>query len=103
MNIFRNFRMILAVLPLLLLGAACNKELDEAPVLTYHGSANMTIEELLSYHTVSGTDSYSEIPAGTVITGVVTSSDHAGNCYKYLTIQDETGRHSSFCNLLRTG
>ena len=91
MNTIGKVKTMMAVALLALLAAGCNKELDVAPVLTYPGTANMTIEELLSYHTVSGTDSYSEIPEGTVITGVVTSSDQEGNCYKYLTIQDETG------------
>ena len=91
MNTISKVKTMMAVALLALLAAGCNKELDVAPVLTYPGTANMTIEELLSYHTVSGTDSYSEIPEGTVITGVVTSSDQEGNCYKYLTIQDETG------------
>lgn len=75
----------------LLACVSCNKELDEAPVLTFDGERNMTIAELLELHTVGTTDSYSEIPEGTIITGIVTSSDKQGNCYKYLTIQDETG------------
>lgn len=70
---------------------SCNHELDEAPYLTYDGVANMTIEDLLALHTVGDSDSYSEIPDGTVISGIITSCDKAGNCYKYLTIQDETG------------
>jgi len=91
MNTISKVKTMMAVVLLALLAVGCNKELDEAPVLTYNGQANMTIDELLSYHTVGSTDSYSEIPEGTVITGVVTSSDQEGNCYKYLTIQDETG------------
>lgn len=82
--------LIIAAL-LLLAGAACNRELDQAPVLTFDGEANMTIAELLNLHSVGSTDSYSEIPDGTIITGIITSSDEEGNCYKYLTIQDETG------------
>ena len=91
MNTTSKVKTMMAVVLLALLAVGCNKELDEAPVLTYNGQANMTIDELLSYHTVGSVDSYSEIPEGTIITGVVTSSDQEGNCYKYLTIQDETG------------
>ncbi|MCQ2280229.1 MAG: DUF5689 domain-containing protein [Bacteroidales bacterium] len=78
-------------LVILIAGASCERELDEAPVLTYDGEANMTIAELCDLHSVGSVDSYTEIPAGTVISGTVTSSDKDGNCYKYITIQDETG------------
>lgn len=91
MNTFNKVKMMMATLLLVVVGAGCNKELDEAPVLRYTGEANMTIEELLALHQVGSVDSYSEIPEGTIVTGVITSSDQEGNCYKYLTIQDETG------------
>lgn len=87
-NILKSLSVILL---LALVATACKRELDEAPVLTFDGKANMTIAELCDLHTVGASDAYSEIPDGTVITGVITSSDQAGNCYKYLTIQDETG------------
>jgi len=74
-----------------LLFVACNREKDIAPELHYAGQANMTIAELLEYHTVGSYDSFDSIPAGTVITGIVTSSDQHGNCYKWMTIQDGTG------------
>lgn len=70
---------------------SCDRPLDEAPCITYDGEANMTIAELLDLHSVGSVDSYSEIPDGTVICGTITSSDETGNCYKYITIQDETG------------
>ena len=91
MNSFNKVKMMIAALLLVVVGAGCNKELDEAPVLRYAGEANMTIEDLLALHEVGSVDSYSEIPEGTIITGIITSSDQEGNCYKYLTIQDETG------------
>lgn len=86
-----KIHLLAITLVILIAGVSCDRELDQAPVLTYDGEANMTIEELCALHTVGSADSYSEIPAGTVITGIVTSSDKEGNCYKYLTIQDETG------------
>ena len=90
MNIIRNIKLF-AVAILVLIGTSCEKELDVAPVLTYDGHATMTIAELTALHTIGSVDSYDSIPAGTVISGIIVSSDQAGNCYKYLTIQDETG------------
>ena len=91
MNIIRNIKLFAAAALLTLAGTSCEKELDVAPVLTYDGQATMTIAELNALHPVGSSDSYDNIPAGTVISGVIVSSDQAGNCYKYLTIQDETG------------
>ena len=91
MNIIRNIKLFAAAALLILAGTSCDKELDVAPVLTYDGHANMTIAELNELHPVGAEDSYDNIPEGTVISGVIVSSDEAGNCYKYLTIQDETG------------
>lgn len=69
---------------------SCHKEEDIPPALTLDKEANMTIAELLSLYTVNNAYSYVEIPDSTVICGIVTSSDKEQNCYKYLTIQDET-------------
>ena len=91
MNIIRNIKLFAAAALLVLAGTSCEKEMDVAPVLTYEGHANMTIAELNALHQVGSADSYDPIPEGTVISGVIVSSDQAGNCYKYLTIQDETG------------
>lgn len=70
---------------------SCHKEEDIPPALTLDKEANMTIAELLSLYTVNNAYSYVEIPDSTVICGIVTSSDQEQNCYKYLTLQDETG------------
>ena len=70
---------------------SCHKEEDIPPSLTLDKEANMTIAELLSLYTVNNAYSYVEIPDSTVICGIVTSSDKEQNCYKYLTLQDETG------------
>lgn len=69
----------------------CNTEPDVAPMPTYDGQANMTIAELVALHTIGSLDSYDTIPAGTVISGIVTTSDEWGNNYKYINIEDETG------------
>lgn len=87
----KNFKIIFAALLAIVFGTACNHELDEAPYLTFDGEANMTIADLLDLHYVGEADSYDSIPDNTIICGVITSSDEADNCYKYLTIQDETG------------
>lgn len=91
MNIIRNIKLFAAAVILVLAGTSCEKEMDVAPVLTYNGQANMTIAELNALHQVGSADSYDPIPEGTVISGIIVSSDQEGNCYKYLTIQDETG------------
>lgn len=74
--------------------AGCNIEPDIAPIPTYTGEANTTIAELLALHQIGSSDSYdhiSEDSADIVISGIVTSSDEHGNCYKYLNIEDGTG------------
>ena len=91
MNTIHRIKMAFAAVLLLVGGASCDKELDVAPVMTYDGQANMTIAELNALHPVGSEDSYDAIPEGTVISGTIISSDQEGNCYKYLTIQDETG------------
>lgn len=90
-NLMNKIQLLAISLVILIAGASCERELDEAPVLTYDGEANMTIADLCELHSVGSVDSYTEIPAGTVISGIVTSSDKEGNCYKYITLQDETG------------
>lgn len=69
----------------------CNPELDVAPYPTFDGKANMTIAELVALHTITATNSYDTIPAGAIISGIVTTSDEHGNCYKFINIEDETG------------
>ena len=91
MNIIRNIKLFAAAAILVSVGTSCEKELDVAPVLTYNGQRTMTIAELNALHPVGSSDSYDPIPEGTVISGTIISSDQDGNCYKYLTIQDETG------------
>lgn len=70
--------------------SSCDWSQDVAPVQTFDGEANMTIAELLTYHTIGSTNSYDSIPAGTIISGIVVSSDEHGNCYKYINIEDGT-------------
>ena len=91
MNTIHKIKLAVIAALLLVGGVSCDKELDVAPVMTYDGQANMTIAELNQLHPVGSEDSFDSIPAGTVISGIIVSSDEQGNCYKYLTIQDETG------------
>lgn len=91
MNTIHKIKLAFIAALLLIGGVSCDKELDVAPVMTYDGQANMTIAELNALHPVGSEDSFDSIPAGTVISGIIVSSDQQGNCYKYLTIQDETG------------
>lgn len=88
--LFKNH--IVIILGLLLFAASCNKpQEDIPPIIENDDVVTMTIAELQALYTVSNDISYQEIPLGTVISGIVTSSDKEQNCYQYLTIQDETG------------
>ena len=87
--LFKNH--IVIILGLLLFAASCNKpQEDIPPIIENDDVVTMTIAELQALYTVSNDISYQEIPLGTVISGIVTSSDKEQNCYQYLTIQDET-------------
>ncbi len=74
--------------------ASCHLDPDVAPMPTYDGEANTTIAEFLAMHEIGSTDSHthiSEDSADIIITGIVTTSDEHGNCYKYINMEDETG------------
>ena len=91
MNAIHKIKLTFIATLLLIGGVSCDKELDVAPVMTYDGNATMTIAELKALHTIGSEDSFDSIPNWAVICGTIISSDQEGNCYKYLTIQDETG------------
>ena len=88
MKIFNSISLFFLAIGLFV---SCDLTPEVAPFTTYDGEANMTIAELVALHTIGTADSYDTIPAGTVITGIVTTSDEHGNCYKYINIEDETG------------
>lgn len=88
MKIFNKLSLFIIAVGLF---ASCDHTPDVAPFATYDGEANMTIAELIALHTIGTSDSYDTIPAGTVISGIITTSDEHGNCYKYINIEDETG------------
>jgi hypothetical protein len=76
--------------------AGCNRwEAPEFEVPVYDGpAANKTIADIKAMHTSLGTntqDSICRYDEQFIVKAVVVSSDEGGNCYKYLTIQDETG------------
>ena len=86
---------IFSVIIAALLFAGCDLTPDVAPVPTYDGpAANTTIAELIAMHEIGSLDSYvhlSEDSADIIISGIVTTSDKHGNCYKYINIEDGTG------------
>lgn len=87
-----KFFLFNTIVGLLLLSVSCTKpQEDIPPVIENDDVVTMTIAELQALYTVNNDISYTEIPEGTVISGIVTSSDKEKNCYQYLTIQDETG------------
>lgn len=86
--------LIFTVIIAAVLFAGCKLDPDVAPMPMYDGQANTTIAELLAMHEIGSTDSYvhiSEDIDDIIITGIVTTSDEHGNCYKYINIEDETG------------
>ncbi|MBO7587220.1 MAG: OB-fold nucleic acid binding domain-containing protein [Bacteroidales bacterium] len=89
MKIFKHTLWILAVV----LFASCDLTPDIAPVPHSDLKANTTIAELLAMHEIGSLDSYIHIPDSSdiIITGIVTTSDEHGNCYKYINIEDGTG------------
>ena len=85
---------IFTVIIAAVLFAGCHLDPDVAPISTYDGQANTTIAELLAMHEIGSLDSYIHIPEDAddiIITGIVTTSDEHGNCYKFINIEDETG------------
>ena len=86
---------IFSVIIAALLFAGCDLTPDVAPVPTYDGpAANTTIAELIAMHEIGSLNSYvhlSEDSADIIISGIVTTSDKHGNCYKYINIEDGTG------------
>ena len=90
----KYIHLIFTVIITTVLFAGCNMEPDVAPMPIYEGEANTTIAEFLAMHEIGSTDSYIHIPEDIndiIISGIVTTSDKHGNCYKYINIEDETG------------
>ena len=76
--------------------AGCNRwEEPEFNPPVYNGpAANKTIADIKAMHPSLGNgtqDSICHYNEQFIVKAVVVSSDQGGNCYKYLTIQDETG------------
>jgi len=69
--------------------SACFKPVDSPP-LVFKGEANMTIAELQKFH-VLGTHMPTLIDTAVIISGIITSTDQFGNCYKEIFFQDSTG------------
>lgn len=73
---------------------ACERDYD-APLLTepeYTGpAANITISELRTQNAAATTDVPIIIAQSQILKATITSSDEAGNIYKNIYIQDETG------------
>ncbi len=86
-----NFYLALA---LLMVGAVgCNDDYDVPPIVvpTAEHEANMTIADFKAKYWQSARNFIDTCKEETYLHGYVTSSDEAGNIYKYIFIQDETG------------
>jgi len=79
----------LLIITLFFLFAACFKP-EIAPPLDYQGKANMTIAEFQKLRTL-GTEQSTYIDTIAIISGIVTSTDQFGSCYKEIFLQDSTG------------
>lgn len=90
----KKISIILILIAAILTG--CNRwEEPEFAAPVYDGpAANKTIADIKAMHSSLGTgalDSICRSGETFIVKAVVVSSDQGGNCYKYLTIQDETG------------
>jgi len=61
------------------------------PPLIFDGEANMTIAELQQFHELGAQSLPTLIDTAVIISGIVTSTDEFGSCYKEIFFQDETG------------
>lgn len=87
---------LLSIAFIALFFASCNKWEDPEFVFpVYNGpAANHTIADIKAMHPSLGTgtqDSICRWNEPFIVKAVVVSSDQGGNCYKYITVQDETG------------
>jgi len=73
-----------------ILFSACFKPVD-APPLMFDGEANMSIAEFQKLHELGDKNPMSLIDTNAIITGIVTSTDQFGSCYKEIFFQDTTG------------
>jgi len=79
------------------------------PPLMFDEEANMTIAEFQKLHTLDHIDYVTLIEDDIIITGLVTSTDKYGSCYKEIFFQDSTGgislriNNSSYYNKYRIG
>lgn len=83
----------LGLLLMMVVAVGCNEDFDVPPIVVPHAEhqANMTIADFKAKYWQDGRNFIDTCKEETYIHGYVTSSDAAGNIYKYLFIQDETG------------
>ncbi len=83
----------LGLLLMMVVAVGCSEDFDVPPVVvpTAEHTANMTIADFKAKYWQDGRNFIDTCKEETYIHGYVTSSDAAGNIYKYIFIQDETG------------
>jgi len=83
----------LGLLLMMVVAVGCNEEFDVPPIVvpTASHQANMTIADFKAKYWQDTRNYIDTCKEEVYIHGYVTSSDAAGNIYKYLFIQDETG------------
>lgn len=89
----RRINYYLGLVLMMVIAVACNEEFDTPPMVipTASHTANMTIKDFKTKYWQSGRNFIDTCKEETYIHGWVTSSDAAGNVYKYIYIQDSTG------------
>jgi hypothetical protein len=70
--------------------SACFKT-EAPPPLKFNGEANMTIAQFQQLHELKASYPPTYIDSAIIITGIVTSTDQYGSCYKEIFLQDSTG------------
>lgn len=83
----------LGLLLMMVVAVGCNEEFDVPPIIVPHAEhqANMSIADFKAKYWQDTRNFIDTCKEEVYIHGYVTSSDAAGNIYKYLFIEDETG------------
>lgn len=107
MKNIKNYKLLILGMLLPFFFFSC-QEPEEIPLLVYNGQATHTIDQLFDLYELGATPA-TLITDSIVISGIVTSTDEHGSCYKEIFIQDSTGgisirtANSTYFNKFRVG
>lgn len=91
--IMKRINYLLGLMLMMVAAVSCNEDFDVPPIVVPHAEheANMKIAEFKAKYWQDARNFIDTCKEEVYIHGYVTSSDAAGNIYKYLFIEDETG------------